>query len=64
MEDPNLYTQIVSAIGTLGFPIVACVYLFRLYDKTVSGLDKTLQAINTLLNEMNKKLDSMFMKEG
>lgn len=64
MDDPNLYTQIVSAVGSLGFPIVACVYLFRLYDKTVSGLDKTLQAINTLLNEMNKKLDNMFAKES
>lgn len=64
MDDPNLYSQIVSAIGTLGFPIIACVYLFRLYDKTVSGLDKTLQAINTLLNEMNKKLDNMFAKES
>ena len=64
MDDPNIYTQIVTAIGSLGFPIVACVYLFRLYDKTVSGLDKTLQGIDTLLNEMNKKLDSMFKKEG
>ena len=28
---------IVAAIGSVGFPIVACCALFYLYDKTISS---------------------------
>ena len=46
---------IISAIGSVGFPIVACCALFYLYDKTVTKLTTTLEKID-------KTLDIVFNK--
>lgn len=55
---------IISAIGSVGFPIVACVGIFYLYDKTIKDIVSTLtQVIDTLhtvndtLNKIDEKLD-------
>lgn len=44
---------IIQAIGSVGFPIVACCALFYLYDKTITKLTSTL-------DKMDKTLDKMF----
>lgn len=51
-------TELLSAIGSVGFPIVACVWMFYLYDKTVKELtqtmakiDNTMQLILTILTK-------------
>lgn len=46
---------IISAIGSVGFPIVACCALFYLYDKTITKLTNTLEKVD-------KNLDKMFDK--
>lgn len=50
--------QIINAISTVGFPIVACAGLFYLYDKTIKDLtvaltkiDQTQQLIVELIKE-------------
>ena len=43
---------ILSAIGSVGFPIVACIALFYLYDKTIRSLNETLGKINTTLERL------------
>lgn len=48
---------IISAIGSVGFPIVACVGLFYLYDKTIKSLTITLTKIDGTLDRIVKKLD-------
>ena len=57
---------IINAIGSVGFPIVACCGLFYLYDKTikeiVNALDdvkSTLSAVNQTLDCLNKKLEDL-----
>lgn len=46
---------IIQAIGSVGFPIVACCALFYLYDKTITKLTATLE-------KMDKTLDKLYDK--
>lgn len=43
---------IISAIGSVGFPIVACCALFYLYDKTITKLTTTLDKVDNTLDKM------------
>lgn len=58
---------IIQAIGSVGFPIVACCALFYLYDKTITKLTATLDKMDKTLDKMFERLDSvertLFMKE-
>lgn len=48
---------IVSIIGSVGFPIVACCGLFYLYDKTIKGLTITLTKIDATLDGIKSTLE-------
>lgn len=50
---------IISAIGSVGFPIVACCALFYLYDKTITKLTATLDKMDKTLDKMYERLDHM-----
>lgn len=51
--------EIVQAISTVGFPIVACVVMFYFYDRTIKDLTSTLTKIDTTLDGIAKRLDSI-----
>ena len=53
---------IVAAIGSVGFPIVACCALFYLYDKTISKLTTTLDKVTTTLDKMDNTLERVMDK--
>lgn len=48
---------IVSIIGSVGFPIVACCGLFYLYDKTIKDLTITLTKIDSTLDGIKSMLE-------
>lgn len=48
--------EIVQLISTVGFPIVACVGLFYLYDKTIKDLTITLNKIDATLESMKDQV--------
>lgn len=50
-------STILSAIGSVGFPIVACVGLFYLYDRTIKDLTVTLTKIDTTLDGIKAMLE-------
>lgn len=50
---------IIQAIGSVGFPIVACCALFYLYDKTITKLTATLDKMDKTLDKMFERLDSV-----
>ncbi len=50
---------IVSIIGSVGFPIVACCGLFYLYDKTIKDLTVTLTKIDATLEGVAKAIEEM-----
>lgn len=48
---------IIQAIGSVGFPIVACCAMFYLYDKTITKLTSTLERIDKTMDKVLDKLD-------
>ena len=50
-------SAVIQAIGSVGFPIVACCPMFYLYDKTITNLTSTLERIDKTLDKVLDKLD-------
>ena len=48
--------DIVSLIGSLGFPIVACVGMFYLYNRTLKDFTSTLGDIVTQIKELREDI--------
>ena len=53
---------IISAIGSVGFPIIACIGLFYLYNETITKITNTLDLLNksmeVIADELkNKKVE-------
>lgn len=44
---------IVSLIGSLGFPIVACIYMFRYLRDVIQLINNNTQAIQELTAKLN-----------
>lgn len=42
-------SEILQAIGSVGFPIVACLWMFYLYDKTIKELTQTMTKIDNTM---------------
>lgn len=48
--------DIVTLIGSLGFPIVACVGMFYLYNSTLKDFTATLGDIVTQIKELREDI--------
>lgn len=53
------FQMILTAIGSVGFPIVACAALFYLYDKTITKLTTTLDKMDKTLDKVFERIDSL-----
>ena len=51
--------DIVALIGSLGFPIVACVGMFYLYNRTLKGFTSTLNDIAREIKELREELKEL-----
>lgn len=51
--------DIVTLIGSLGFPIVACVGMFYLYNRTLKDFTSTLDAIASEIKELREELKEL-----
>lgn len=54
--------EMINAIGSVGFPIVACIGLFYLYDRTIKDIVNALDNVNNTLNNVNNTLDKITNK--
>lgn len=57
---------IITMISTVGFPIVACVYMFKLFNdlqKTLADLNVSLTVMNERISEIENKLDDKTKEE-
>lgn len=54
--------EFVNAVGSVGFPIVACCGLFYLYDKTIKDIVNALDNVNQTLTSVNATLDKITRK--
>ena len=50
---------ILQAIGSVGFPIVACCALFYLYDKTITKLTNTLDKVDKTLEKVLEQVSKI-----
>lgn len=50
---------IVTLIGSLGFPIVACVGMFYLYNRTLKDFTSTLDGIASEIKELREELKEL-----
>ena len=55
--------DIVTLIGSLGFPIVACVGMFYLYNRTLKDFTSTLNDIVTQIKELREDIKQMIVDE-
>ena len=51
--------DIVTLIGSLGFPIVACVGMFYLYNLTLKDFTSTLDDIANEIKELREELKEL-----
>lgn len=51
--------DIVTLIGSLGFPIVACVGMFYLYNRTLKDFTRTLDDIASEIKELREELKEL-----
>lgn len=51
--------EIVTLIGSLGFPIVACVGMFYLYNRTLKDFTSTLNDIAIEIKELREELKEL-----
>lgn len=51
--------DIVTIIGSLGFPVVACVGMFYLYNRTLKDFTSTLNDIASEIKELREELKEL-----
>lgn len=51
--------DIVTLIGSLGFPVVACVGMFYLYNRTLKDFTITLNNIASEIKELREELKEL-----
>lgn len=51
--------DIVTLIGSLGFPVVACVGMFYLYNRTLKDFTSTLDDIASEIKELREELKEL-----
>ena len=51
--------ELINSIGSVCFPIVACIGLFSLYDRTIKDIVNALDNVNSTLSQVNSTLDQI-----
>lgn len=51
---------IINMIGSVGFPIVACLYMFRIYEKQ----NEILADLRVAITKLTERLDVDLDKKG
>ena len=49
--------DIITLVGSLGFPIVACIYLFKVFRAEISELRKAIENNTKVMTRICAKLD-------
>lgn len=54
--------EILNFIGQVGFPVVACIYMWKAQTKTMNFYQKTLTRQTELIESIDKRLSILEMK--
>lgn len=52
MAEASVIQEVMQAISTVGFPVVACAAIFYTHHQTISELTVTLNKIDAILQVM------------
>lgn len=66
MVEASIAQEVMQAISTVGFPVMACVAMFYMYDKIIKELTCTLNKIDTTLQMVVTDLNDIedYIKTG
>lgn len=53
---------LISLIGSLGFPIVCCFFLWKFINESLKDFTKTMTENTLMLQKINEKLDMIHDK--
>lgn len=62
--DNSIVELVVSMIGSLGFPIVCCFFMWKYINETMKEFTKTMTENTKMLTRMCDRLDAWFDKGG
>ena len=63
--NPEIVAQVAQYIGSLGFPIVACYFLYKLITDMLQKMCDKLERNTEALNKIADKLDMVkIVEEG
>lgn len=55
--------EIITAISSVGFPIAACIALFKLYRETITNFNKSIDKNTDALDNLQGALNKLIEKE-
>lgn len=53
------YTALTSLIGSIGFPIVMCLLMYKYMTDVQKKTDETLQNLETAIKSLEKGIDTL-----
>lgn len=56
--------QIATLIGSLGFPIVACVFLWKFISTTLQEFTKAMNSNTKMLEKVSDSIDKIARERG
>jgi len=56
-------TEIVNLISSVGFPIIACVVLFKLYQNTITSFKDSIDNNTKALEALKSMMEKYFEKK-
>lgn len=59
MVDTSAIELIVSTVGSLGFPIVCCIFMAKYINSTMKEFTSTMNENTKMLTRMCEKLDHL-----
>lgn len=62
--DQAVYVALTSAVGSLGFPIVACLLMFYLYYKTIEAHKDESAKFADAITKMTESIKELSAKLG
>ena len=49
--------ELMSYVGSVGFPIVACCAMFWLYKETITKITTTLDKLNGTIDKLEQRME-------
>lgn len=59
-----MYEQIVQLISSVGFPIVACIFMYKQNSETLDKMNDTINSLKDELKELRKDISKAINKGG